>query len=492
MRASGILLPVFSLPSRYGIGTFGKEAFRFVDFLAAAGQKYWQILPVGPTSYGDSPYQSFSTFAGNPYFIDLDILRRDGLLTKEECEGVDWGESPTDIDYGKLFKKRFTILRRAFIRSVRGGRDKKATAAFRRENASWLEDYALYMALKFRFSLKAWKYWDEDIRLRKPEALAKWREALKKDIDFWVFTQYHFFAQWGALKSYANKRGIRFIGDIPIYVAEDSADAWANPDIFWLDETLTPVKVAGVPPDGFSATGQLWGNPLYRWDVLRERNYDWWVERVRASVKIYDKVRIDHFRGFDTYYAVPYGDETAERGEWMQGPGPALFDVLRQKLGDVEIIAENLGYLTESVHELLKATGYPGMKVLEFAFDSREASDYLPHNYDKNCVVYTGTHDNDTLGGWFKTAPRADVKFCRRYLRLNRREGFHWGFIKGAWACTADLAIAQMQDFLGLSSEARINQPSTMGTNWRWRLSRGMLSSHLARRIRNMTKLYGR
>lgn len=484
------MLPIFSLPSNYGIGTFGRAAYRFVDFLSAAGQKYWQILPIGPTSYGDSPYQSFSTFAGNPYFIDLDMLRKDGLLEKGEYAAADFGEKGSDIDYAKLFKNRFPILRRAYVRGWK--RDAQKVRQFRSENRGWIEDYALYMALKNHFKLKAWKYWDEDIRMRRPEAVEAWRKKLAKEVHFWIYLQYLFFKQWGALKTYANKHGIRIIGDIPIYVAEDSADAWANPDIFWFDEDLNPVKVAGVPPDGFSATGQLWGNPLYRWDTLKERGYDWWVARVRASVTMYDMVRIDHFRGFDTYYAVPYGDKTAERGEWMQGPGIELFQVLKEELGELNIIAEDLGYLTPSVRKLLADSGFPGMKVLQFAFDSREESDYLPHNYAKNCVVYTGTHDNDTVAGWFKTAPKEDVRFCRRYLRLTMREGYNWGFVKGAWASTGNLAIAQMQDFLNLGSEARINTPSTVGENWRWRAGKRMMTAGLAKEIRRMTKMYGR
>lgn len=494
-RASGILLPVFSLPSPYGIGTFGREAYRFVNFLAAAGQQYWQILPVGPTSFGDSPYQSFSTFAGNPYFIDLELLQRRGLLTETELLKAKLQRNFRQIDYALLFHNRFPLLRTAYERARE--LDEGALSRFRQRQAHWIEDYALFMALKAAFENKSWTEWPEDIRLRNPQALERWREQLAPECSYWAWLQMVFFRQWGALKRYANKKGIEIIGDLPIYVAQDSADAWANPDIFWFDEELNPVKVAGVPPDGFSATGQLWGNPLYRWDVLRERGYDWWVERVKMSLLVYDRVRIDHFRGFDTYYAVPYGDTTAERGEWMQGPGLELFLLLTEKLGGeydgkLPIIAEDLGYLTDSVRELLRGSGFPGMKVLEFAFDSREESDYLPHNYGHNCVVYTGTHDNDTVAGWFKSASPEDVRFCRDYLQLTRREGENWGFIRGAWASTADLAIAQMQDFLNLGSEARVNTPSTLGGNWCWRLQRGQLTPQLAKRIRQMTRLYGR
>ena len=494
-RASGILLPVFSLPSPYGIGTLGREAYRFVSFLAAAGQRYWQILPVGPTSYGDSPYQSFSTFAGNPYFIDLELLQRDGLISGEELFEARLGGNPRQIDYAALFERRFPLLRRAYERAKE--HDTPALLRFREKHAHWVEDYALFMALKYAFNQQSWKNWPEDIRLREPQALEHWREELEPECGYWAWLQMMFFRQWGALKRYAKKRGVEIIGDLPIYVAEDSADAWANPDIFWFDEDLNPVMVAGVPPDGFSATGQLWGNPLYRWDVLRERGYDWWVERVKMSLSIYDRVRIDHFRGFDTYYAIPYGDETAERGEWKEGPGIALFQLLEEKLGaayggKLPIIAEDLGYLTDSVRKLLDDSGFPGMKVLEFAFDSREQSDYLPHNYGHNCVVYTGTHDNDTVTGWFHSAPPEDVRFCRDYLRLSRFEGWNWGFIRAAWASTADLAVAQMQDFLNLGSEARVNTPSTLGGNWCWRMPREALTRQLAERIRQMTRLYGR
>lgn len=490
IRSSGILLPVFSLPSRYGIGSFGRSAYRFVDFLQKSGQEYWQILPVGPTSYGDSPYQSFSTFAGNPYFIDLELLCEDGLIDSEDLDGLDTAEDAA-IDYSALFRTRFPVLRKAAKRGL--AQNTEDFAKFCGENAGWLEDYALYTALKFHFDMRAWKHWDEDIRLRRREALEYWRENLHDEMEFWSYVQYLFFSQWARLKDYANLHGVRIIGDVPIYVAEDSADAWANPEIFWFDKELNPVKVAGVPPDGFSATGQLWGNPLYRWDVLKERGYDWWVDRVRMSLTLYDVVRIDHFRGFDTYYAIPYGDETAERGEWMQGPGIELFDVLREKLGEeLPIIAEDLGYLTPSVRKLLADSGFPGMKVLEFAFDSREESDYLPHNYDKNCVVYTGTHDNDTVAGWFHAASVHDVHFCEEYLCLSIEEGWNWGFIRGAWASTGNLAIAQMQDFLNLGSEARINAPSTLGSNWCWRLSPEMLTEELTQKIRRITKRYGR
>lgn len=490
MRASGILLPIFSLPSPYGIGTLGKEAHRFVDFLSAAGQKYWQILPLGPTSYGDSPYQSFSTFAGNPYFIDLELLVRDGLLTREECAACDFGSDPGRVDYKALFDGRFGLLRKAYGRGFL--RERERITRFEQENAHWLPDYALFMALKYRFAQAPVQEWEADIRSREPAALEYWRRELKGEVEFWTYLQYLFFRQWRALKGYANRRGIKIIGDIPIYVALDSADVWANPQLFSLHRDLTPVEVAGCPPDAFSKTGQLWGNPLYDWEALQKQGYGWWIERVRAVCSVHDVVRIDHFRGFESYYAIPATDETAEHGIWRKGPGIALFEAIRQSLGEQAIIAEDLGLLTEAVHELLRQSGYPGMKVLQFAFDPKGDSDYLPHNFEKNCVVYTGTHDNDTVRGWFETSPAEQVRFCKRYLHLNHREGYTRGFIRAGIASSANLCVTQMQDWLGTGSEGRINIPSTLGGNWCWRLQKGELSAALAREIRAMTRLYGR
>lgn len=488
-RASGILMHISSLPSPYGIGTFGKEAYQFVDFLKQAGQRYWQILPIGPTSYGDSPYQSYSTFAGNPYFVDLDFLREQKLLAPEELSRPNWGNDAAAVDFPALEKYRFAVLHRAFSRF-----DQTHTAfqKFCKKQSWWLDDYALYMALKGQNDGKGWMEWDKGLRLRKPAALKAAREELHSECAFWAFVQYEFFAQWSKLKKYAAKKGIKIIGDIPIYVALDSADVWANRELFQLDKDGRPIEVSGCPPDAFSATGQLWGNPLYRWDRHKKDGYKWWMRRIQAASERYDVTRIDHFRGFDSYYAIPYGDETAENGHWRKGPGWDFFKTLQRTLGDVPIIAEDLGYLTDSVRKLLKKTGYPGMKVLQFAFDSREESDYLPHNYDKNCVVYTGTHDNDTIDGWFHTIPGEDAAFCRDYLRLNEAEGYHWGFIKGAWASVGDTAIAQMQDFLNLDTSARMNTPSTVGCNWKWRLTPGVLDVALAKKIRHITKLYGR
>lgn len=489
-RGSGILLHITSLPSPYGIGAFGKEAYEFVDFLKEAGQSYWQILPLGMTSFGDSPYQSFSAYAGNPYFIDLNILVEAGFLNADELIDIDFGDDEEEVDYEKIFLNRMPILRSAYRRAIKEKRDE--ILAFKEENIDWIDDYSLYMTAKTDHDLKSWQEWDEDIKLRKPEAIKYYRDNFEDEINFWVYLQYEFFKQWNSLKKYANDNGIEIIGDIPIYVAEDSADVWANSNLFLLDEELRPTKVAGCPPDAFSETGQLWGNPIYDWDAMEELGFDWWIKRIEANYRLYDIIRIDHFRGFESYWQVPYGDKTAIDGEWIQGPGMKLFNAIKNKLGDISVIAEDLGFLTDEVLKFREESGFPGMKVLQFAFDTREESDYLPHNYDKNCVVYTGTHDNDTADGWFENANKDDVELSIKYLNLNKDEGYNWGFIRGAWSSVANLAIAQMQDFLGLGDEARMNIPSTLGGNWQWRLKTDCLTDELAERINNITKLYGR
>ncbi len=490
MRASGILLPVFSIPSRFGIGSFSKEAYEFVDFLAQAGQKYWQILPLGPTGYGDSPYQSFSTFAGNPYFIDLEQLIKKGWITEKECSAYDFGNNDSYIDYEKIYRARFQILFQAFQNSKI--EDDSAFAAFVAQNEDWLCDYALYMAIKDERDGQSFMLWEKEIRTREEKALKICREKLKEQILFYEFMQFLFWTQWKALKSYANEKGISIIGDIPIYVAFDSADTWANPQLFQLDEKGNPIAVAGCPPDAFCATGQLWGNPLYRWEHHKKNGYDWWMKRIAYSFELYDVVRIDHFRGFDEYYAIPYGDPTAEFGHWEKGPGYDLFRVMKEKLGKKSVIAEDLGFLTPSVLKLVKKTGYPGMKVLQFAFDSREENDYLPHNYQKNAVVYTGTHDNDTTLGWLQTLNRKDKFFAKRYLEIKSSKEIEWKFIRAALSSVADTAIIPMQDYLGLGKEARINMPSTLGDNWKWRMNGGRLTKELAEKIYTVSKLYGR
>lgn len=492
MRRNGMLLPIASLPSPYGIGGFSKEAYEFIDLLEETGQKLWQILPLGPTSYGDSPYQSFSTFAGNPYFIDLDTLAEKGWLTKEACEASDYGDNESYIDYGRIYNSRFVLLKQAFLNSDILS-DEKFTE-FCKANQHWLPDYALYMALKNQNDGKSWIEWEEEIRLRKPEAVECYKKELEEECNFYEFLQYEFHEQWTKVKEYAHKKGIQIVGDVPIYVAFDSADTWANPELFQLDEKNLPLGVAGCPPDAFSATGQLWGNPLYNWAYHKKTGYDWWLKRIAYCFDLYDIVRIDHFRGFDEYYSIPYGDETAVNGHWEKGPGMDLFDTVKEKLGELDIIAEDLGFLTESVFQLLKDSGYPGMKVLQFAFDPSEDSDYLNYKYQRNCVVYTGTHDNDTTAGWFEKLSDGDREVALRYMNsfYTPKEEQHWDLIALAMRSTADTCIIPVQDFLGLGSEARINMPSTLGDNWKWRMTKGAFSEELKEKIRRMTKLYGR
>ena len=492
MRRNGMLLPIASLPSPYGIGGFSKEAYEFIDLLEETGQKLWQILPLGPTSYGDSPYQSFSTFAGNPYFIDLDILAEKGWLTKEACEASDYGDNESYIDYGRIYNSRFVLLKQAFLNSDILS-DEKFTE-FCKANQHWLPDYALYMALKNQNDGKSWIEWEEEIRLRKPEAVECYKRELEEECNFYEFLQYEFHEQWTKVKEYAHEKGIQIVGDVPIYVAFDSADTWANPELFQLDEKNLPLGVAGCPPDAFSATGQLWGNPLYNWAYHKKTGYDWWLKRIAYCFDLYDIVRIDHFRGFDEYYSIPYGDETAVNGHWEKGPGMDLFNTVKEKLGELDIIAEDLGFLTESVFQLLKDSEYPGMKVLQFAFDPSEDSDYLTYKYQRNCVVYTGTHDNDTTAGWFEKLSDGDREVALRYMNsfYTPKEEQHWDLIALAMRSTADTCIIPVQDFLGLGSEARINMPSTLGDNWKWRMTKGAFSEELKEKIRRMTKLYGR
>lgn len=490
-RASGILMPISSLPGEYGIGSLGKKAYEFADFLKESGQRYWQILPIGHTGYGDSPYQAFSAFAGNPYFIDLELLEQDSLLTKADYIHRNFGQEETCIDYSQLFKEKLTVLRIAYNHAKELLR--KELDGFKQENASWLEDYALFMAVKFKMELKSWQEWEQSIKLRELVALEYYSEMLEDEIGYWVFIQYEFFKQWQELKRYVNAQGIQFIGDMPIYVASDSADIWAKPEMFKLGEDRRPLVVAGCPPDAFSEEGQLWGNPIYDWDYLEQTQYNWWMQRIRESLKLYDIIRIDHFRGFESYWEVPSKEKTAKNGQWIKGPGIQLFNTIKEKLGEVQIIAEDLGYLTEEVRKLREQTGYPGMKVLQFAFDCSGKSDYLPHYYNKNCVVYTGTHDNDTIMGWIEsTGDEEEVENAKKYFKLDITEGYHWGMIRGAWSSVADLAITQMQDLLGLGNETRMNYPSTLGENWRWRMREGAIDKKLMNKLYELTKMYGR
>lgn len=494
MRTSGILLPISSLPNKYGIGCFSKEAYEFVDFLAEAKQTYWQILPIGPTSYGDSPYQSFSTYAGNPYFIDLTELIRQGLLTEEECDAVDFGKDDTSVDYEKLYLGRFDLLRKAFERSEM---DKNADfTAFCQKNKEWLEDYAAYMAIKNHFGGKSFVEWPDDIRLRQEDAMEEYCDKLQSDIAFFKYIQFEFYRQWNKLKSYANGKGVFIIGDIPIYVAPDSADVWASPELFQMEEGALSA-VAGCPPDGFSATGQLWGNPLYDWDYHKKTGFAWWIGRIAHCSKMYDVIRIDHFRAFDQYYSIPADEETAVNGEWVDGPGFELFRAMKDKLGQLHIIAEDLGYMTDSVRKLVADTAFPNMKVLQFAFDARDSSgpsEYLPHNYPTNCVVYTGTHDNETTCGWLGSITEAEYQLVQDYLGMPGADdkALCKGLIRAAQSSVADYCIIPLQDYLCLGNDARMNTPSTTGGNWMWRVPDGALTQELSAEIAKMTKLYGR
>lgn len=488
MRKSGILLHISSLPSEYGIGTMGKEAYKFVDFLKAAKQSCWQILPIGPTSYGDSPYQSFSTNAGNPYFIDLDILCEEGLLKKADYSKLKWGKDSKYVDYEIIYNNRFRVLRKAFNRFKKG--DLTEFNEFLQKNEKWISNYALFMSIKDANNGKSWLEWDEGLRKRDSHSLWEFKSEHEDDVMFWEFLQFKFFEQWDKLKEYANENGISIIGDIPIYVALDSADVWVYPDLFELDEDLMPTAVAGCPPDAFSPTGQLWGNPLYSWERHKKFGYNWWIDRIQAATTLYDIVRIDHFRGFEGYYSIPYSDKTAENGEWLKGPGMDLFNAVKEALGELPIIAEDLGFLTEDVHKMLKESGFPGMKVLEFAFDPREESNYLPYTYTSNSVVYVGTHDNNTILGWIEELDKDTLDFCKKYL--DTEDDILWKLIKAAMASVSDTAIIQMQDYLELGSEGRMNTPSILGGNWQWRMGKRNATKKLAAKIADITRTYGR
>ena len=489
-RSAGVLLSITSLPSPYGIGTIGKEARAFADYLKKAGQTVWQILPVGPTSYGDSPYQAFSTYAGNPYLIDLDTLCEEGLITKEQLDSFDWGSNPAQVDYEKIYNARFPALRIAFENFKKA--DQKAYLKFTRQNSKWLKNYALFMALKNKFNMTSWTEWPEDIKMREDSAVRRWERKLRNEIRFWKFVQFKFYEQWESFRAYVNGLGIKILGDMPIYVAMDSADTWANPELFQLYDDGDPIAVAGCPPDYCSATGQLWGNPLYDWDYLKETGYEWWFERIAAASRLYDITRIDHFRAFASYYSIPYPAENAINGKWVEGPRIQFFRMMEEALGKIEIVAEDLGTLTPDVTELMEQTGYPGMKVLEFAFDSGEENDYLPHKYTNNCVVYTGTHDNDTVMGWVETAKQSDIDYARSYCKMPPDEPFNWGLIRTAYESKADMAIVPIQDILGLGKDARMNTPSTTGANWAWRVDANALTEELAYKLKTLSVRTGR
>ena len=489
MRESGILMHITSLPEKYGVGTMGKRAYAFVDFLNNAGQSYWQILPLNPTGYGDSPYQSCSTFAGNHYLIDLQTLVEEGLLIPEEVENIQWNWREDKTDYGLLYNNRLNVLRLAYGR-FQGGEE---FDAFCQNNGSWLPDFALYMALKDKFGGAAWYQWEQGLKFRNPDAIWNARQELREEIRFYSFVQFLFRKQWTALRAYAHSKGVRLIGDVPIYVPYDSVDAWSNPELFQFDEGLNPVDVAGCPPDAFSADGQLWGNPLYRWEKLEQDGYAWWIRRLEAAGELYDVIRMDHFRGFESYWAVPFGDATARGGKWVKGPGMNFINTVKEKLPQIQLIAEDLGFLTQEVLDLRDDSGFPGMKVLEFAFDSREPSEYLPHTYTRNSVCYTGTHDNMTMRQWFDTSDAAAVEYAKEYMHLTEDEGLVWGTIRTAMSSVSNMCIVPIQDYLDLGGEARMNFPGTLSdSNWTWRAKDGVINDDLAKRIYSLTKLYGR
>lgn len=491
-RGAGILLPISSLPSPYGIGTMGKDAYEFVDMLKRAGQKYWQVLPIGPTSFGDSPYQSFSAFAGNPYFIDLDTLIEEGLLTKEEVESYKWADSDDEIDYARLYRQRFEVLRKAFGRSEH--KDSRGYADFIKENEQWIDDYALYMAIKADHNNREWLAWEPAIKKRKPEAMAAYREKLGEDVEFYKFLQFKFYEQWMPLKEYANRNGISIIGDIPIYVALDSADVWANTDQFQLSGSLAPAVVAGCPPDMFSSYGQKWGNPIYDWGVMEKDDFAWWKKRIAASAKLYDVIRIDHFIGIVRYYSIPANGEPKD-GYYRQGPGKKLIDAIDSAIGSSKVIAEDLGVVVPEVQKLVKESGYPGMKVLEFAFDGNTANEYLPHNHAKNYVAYIGTHDNDMLKSYISGQSEELQEYMMKYLMADSLDDVAEKMIHALYMSSADTVILQMQDILGKDNSARMNYPSTLGGNWKWRLTKGatweFTQEHIDK-LRDLTRLYGR
>lgn len=489
-RSSGILLHPTSLPGPYGIGELGPHARRWVDFLEAARQQLWQLMPLGPTGYGDSPYQCFSAFAGNPYLISLERLVEIDLLTADDLAAAP--DLPAGrVDFGAVIPYRTAILIRAFERFVAGAGERAAFEVFCAREAYWLDDYALFMALKEVHGGRAWNSWEEGVRSRHPAALGRARRELAATVERQKFWQYLFFDQWLAIRRYANARGIRVIGDIPIFVSFDSADVWANPELFHLGPEVAPTVVAGVPPDHFSKTGQRWGNPLYRWDRLAARGFDWWIARFRSALVFFDIVRLDHFCGFEAYWEIPATEPTAVVGRWVRGPGQALFDALREALGELPIIVEDLGFITPEVEKLRDDNGFPGMKVLQFAFGGDASHPYQPHNFPRNCVVYTGTHDNNTTVGWYAGAPKVERERVRRYLAPGD-EGFAWRFLLLAFASVADLALAPLQDVLGLGTGARMNIPGKAAGNWRWRFRWEDMPERLALRLGEVAELYGR
>ena len=490
-KSSGILLPIPSLPSAYGIGDLGKEAYAFIDFLKKAGQKYWQILPIGPCGYGDSPYQSFSSFAGNPYLIDPERLMEEGLLRKEEISSIHWGDTASRTDYGILYEKRLPLLRRAFER-FRTEQEAELTEYIRKEG-EWLSEYALFMAVKKKFGGGPWTEWPKDIRLHKKDAVESYRSELSEEVEFQCFLQYEFDRQWQSVLDHAHQNGIRIIGDIPIYVPLDSADVWTAPENYQLKRTRRPRVVAGCPPDAFSKNGQYWGNPIYDWEKMKNDGFSWWLMRIGSAKRHFDVVRIDHFRGLESYWSIPAENKTARKGHWEKGPGKAFVDAVKSAFPDMEFIAEDLGYLTPEVMELVRYSGWPGMKVLEFAFDPREPGMYLPHAYPENCVCYTGTHDNETLMQWCEGQSEEVIAYARNYLKITEDDDLAEAIIQAGLHSKAGLFIVQMQDYLRLGKGSRMNHPGRLlPENWSWRLVPGQLTDELCDEICTLSRKVGR
>jgi len=491
-RCSGLLMHISSLPGKYGIGTFGKEAYTFVDFLKNSSQKIWQILPLGHTGYGDSPYQCYSAFAGNPLFVDVDMLLEKGYIINEDFP-LDVSFSETTFDTCKTMAFVMPLIQKACFNfhNYESACKKEEYNQFCEKNAYWLNDFALFVALKKYFEDKPWYLWPDDIKLRSQEALEYYGNMLKEDIVLYKTIQYFFYEQWLLLKAYANNNGVKIFGDIPLYVAHDSSDAWANAELFCFDADRNPVAVAGVPPDYFSETGQLWGNPLYNWEKHKETGFTWWLSRIEANFLLYDILRIDHFRGLAAYWSVPYGEETAIKGTWINAPGHELFEHIYNKFGDIPIIAEDLGVMTPEVEQLRDSFKLPGMKILQFAFDSSEENEFLPHNFINNCVVYTGTHDNDTTVGWYQSATDEDKESIHAYFNF-KPEKVHWELMRLAWASVAFMAIAPVQDLLGLPTDCRMNLPGKPTGYWQWRVKAGDLNGDLAEKLKKMTLIYER
>ena len=493
MRESGILMPIFSLPSRFGIGSFSREAYEFVDFLHGAAQGFWQILPVGPTGYGNSPYQPFSAFAGNPYFISIETLIEEGLLTWDECNSVDFGKDETRVDYGSMYANRDGLLKKAYERFIEAGKETEELKKFKEREKDWLKDYALFTSIKKTMNGALWYEWEDELKKRDARALKKTEKELEDELGFVCFEQYEFDKQWHKLRKYANDKNVKIIGDLPFYVSLDSADCWSDPDVFLMDKDLTPKVVAGCAPDAFSRTGQLWGNPIYDWEALKRDDYKWWVKRIKRNYDFYDVIRIDHFHGFCEYYAVPYGDKTAENGKLCKGPGMSLFNALKEQIGELRIIAEDLGTNTPENEALIRESGFPGMKVLQYGFTSWD-SYYVNHRHINNCVVYTGTHDNTPTRAWVEEINEGERDFCRRYINSMTSDfgQLTWDIIREAYRSVADLIIIPLQDYLCFGREARINTPGTSEGNWEWRLRPNFLSQDLKNSIKGLTELYSR